>query len=126
MYVSPSIENSKQKTSPLVVTELLSVLSDELVVELLSVFDEETSLLDELLVVEETELDELSEAEELPEKIPVLSELLQPARIAVSISIAENAEKRLYFIKIPPEYLLLNLIIKPLCKIQKHITVKHL
>ena len=126
MYVSSSIENSKQKTSPLVVTELLSVLSDEPVVELLSVFDEETSLLDELLVVEETELDELSEVEELPEKIPVFSELLQPARIAVSISIAENAEKRLYFIKIPPEYLLLNLIIKPLCKIQKHITVKHL
>lgn len=84
-------------------SELFDELSDELlsetVVELLSVFDEETSLLDELLVVEK---DELSETE-LFEKIPELSELLQPAKIVVSISIAENAEKRLYFIKIPPE-----------------------
>lgn len=95
--------------------ELLSVLLDELSVELLlllsaellsetvdellSVFDDETVLLDELLVVEK---DELSEAE-LFEKIPAPSELLQPAKIVVSISIAENAEKRLYFIKIPPE-----------------------
>lgn len=111
MYVSPSIENSKQKTSPLSVTGVLSVLLDELsaellsetVVELLSSFDDETSLLDDLLVVEETELDELSEAEELPGKIPALSELLQPARIAVSIIIAENAEKHFYFIFFLPK-----------------------
>ena len=115
MYVSPSIENSKQKTSPPTVSELLSELLCELfeklsaellsetVVELLSFFDDETSLLDDLLIVEETVLDELSEAEKLPGKIPALSELLQPARIAVSIIIAENAEKRLYFIFFLPK-----------------------
>lgn len=68
-------------------TELLSETVDELV----SVFDDEIVLLDELLVVEKTELSEA----ELFGKIPVLSELLQPAKIVVSISIVENAEKRL-------------------------------
>ena len=105
MYVSPSIENSKQNTSPLSVTGALPVLLDELsvelfsllsetIVELLSVCEDETVPVDVCVVVEEVELS----AVELPEKIPALSELLQPVKIAVSISIAENAEKPLYFI----------------------------